>query len=323
MNGWTTTTAESLELVEVDEPEAGPDEVVVAVEAFSPNRGESFVLERAEPGFRPGKDIAGRVISPAASGHGPGVGARVVAHLEHSGWAELAAVPIDRLATLPDAIGTVEAAALPLAGLTALRLSRTSGPLASRRVLLTGASGGVGHYFVELAALQGAQITVVTATEERSRRLTELGACAWVRDPADATGPFEIGLDSVGGRSTAAVLSKLTDHGLLVWFGQASRKAPTLDFFDWSGGTSATIRKFAYWEDETPIADDLATLVQLTAAGHLHPEIGLSVDWRETPEAVAAMVKRTVRGNVVLTIPSPHDPHPTRPLLTSPERSRV
>lgn len=304
MNAWRTTTRGSLELVEVDEPEAGPNEVVVAVEAFSPNRGESFVLEDAEPGFRPGKDIAGRVISPAASGLGPDAGARVVAHLDHSGWCELARVPVERLATLPDAVGAVQAAALPLAGLTALRLIRVTGSLASRRVLLTGASGGVGHYFVELAAAQGAQVTAVAATEQRSRRLIELGACAWVADPADAAGPFDVGLDSVGGDSTATVLSKLTHHGLMVWFGQASRTAPTLDFFDWTGGLSATIRKFAYWDDQIPVGDDLATLVRLTAAGQLHPEIGLSADWHQTPEAVAAMVNRAVRGNVVLTIPS-------------------
>jgi NADPH2:quinone reductase len=320
MNVWTTTNTGSLELVEGDEPQPGLDEVVVAVEAFSPNRGESFVLEQAEPGFRPGKDIAGRVVTPAASGRGPEVGARVVAHLDHSGWGELAAVPIDRLARLPDALGSVEAAALPLAGLTALRLTKATGPLASRRLLLTGASGGVGHYFVELAAAQGAQVTVVAATEQRSRRLIELGASAWITDPADATGRFDIGLDSVGGPSTATVLSKLTDHGLLIWFGQASQAAPTIDFFDWTGGLSATIRKFAYWDDQTPVADDLATLVRLTAAGHLHPEIGLSADWHKTPQAMSAMVNRTVRGNVVLTVPSPSQP--TTPGGPSPSAER-
>lgn len=186
------------------------------------NRGETFVLEGATPGFRPGKDkdIAGVIVKPAASGNGPGAGERVVAHLDHSGWAERAAVSVDRLAVLPEEISSTEAAALPLAGLTALRLTRATGPLASRRLLLTGASGGVGHYFVELAAAQGAQITVVTAGEDRSRRLLELGALNWVTDSARATGRFDVGLDSVGGQSTATVLTKLTHHGLLVWFGK-------------------------------------------------------------------------------------------------------
>lgn len=292
----------SLQLVEVPEPEPGPEEATVAVQAFSPNRGETFVIERAEPGVRPGKDVAGVIVQPAACGHGPGVGDRVVAHLDHSGWAERAAVPVNRLALLPEAISSTEAAALPLAGLTALRLIRATGPLASRRVLLTGASGGVGHYFVELAAAQGAQITVVTSSEERSRRLLELGASDWATDPADTTGVFDVGLDSVGGPSTATVLSKLTNRGTLVWFGQASRTAPTLDFFDWTGGSSATIRKFLYTDDDTPVADDLATLVRLTASERLHPEIGLVADWVDTPKIIEAMVARTVRGNAVLTI---------------------
>ncbi len=164
---------------------------MVAVQAFSPNRGESFVLERAERGFRPGKDIAGVIVKPARSGHGPGVGDRVVAHLDHSGWAERAVVPIDRLAVVPEAISSEEAAALPLAGVTALRLTRATGPVASRRLLLTGASGGVGHYFVELAASQGTQITVVAATDQRARRLLELGASERIKrnDPQSSFTP--------------------------------------------------------------------------------------------------------------------------------------
>ncbi|TAK69164.1 MAG: alcohol dehydrogenase [Actinomycetota bacterium] len=303
MQAWMTTEPGSIALGQVGEPEPGPDEAVVAVQAFSPNRGETFVLDHAPPGFRPGKDIAGVVLRPAASGRGPGAGTRVVAHLDHSGWAERVAVPLDRLAVLPEAISTTRAAALPLAGLTAIRLTRVTGPLASRRVLLTGASGGVGHYFVELAAAQGAQITVVTADEDRSRQLIELGAADWVSNAAEAVGRFDVGLDSVGAAATATVLSKLTVHGMLVWFGQASRNPPTLDFFDWSGGSSATIRKFLYTDDPTPTADDLAALVRLVAAGRLHPEIGRVAGWANTLQTIEAMVTRQVRGNAVCTLP--------------------
>lgn len=303
MQAWNATGPGALTRSEVAEPDPGRDEVLVEVVAFSPNRGETFLVEGARPGFRPGKDIAGVVVKSAASGSGPVAGQRLVAHLEGAGWAERAAVPVHRLAPIPDALDYETAAALPLAGLTALRLTRVTGPLASRRVLITGASGGVGHFFVEMAAAQGAHVTVVTANEHRGRRLLDLGASQWLTRPEAATGHFDIGLDSVGAASTAAVLRKLTDHGLLVWFGQASRRAPTLDFFDWCGGSSATIRKFLYTDDATHIADDLATLVRLTATGRLHPEIGLVDDWDETPRALAAIVKRTVRGNAVLTIP--------------------
>ena len=306
MKAWTSADSGSLTLSDVPEPAPAPDDVLVAVEAFSPNRGETFVLEQAAPGFRPGKDIAGTVVQTSASGHGPHVGERVVAHLDGGGWAERAAVPVDRLAVLPESVSTSDAAALPLAGLTALRLNRATGPLAARRVLLTGASGGVGHYFVELAASQGAQITVVTANCERSQRLLELGAAEWVAAPSDARGTFDVALDSVGGASTPAVLRTLTSHGVLVWFGQASREAPTMDFFDWTGGSSATIRKFLYTDDETSLADDLAALVRLTADDRLHPEIGLVADWADTPRVIDSMVGRGVRGNAILMLPPQH-----------------
>jgi NADPH:quinone reductase-like Zn-dependent oxidoreductase len=286
----------------VDEPEAALDELIVAVEAFSPNRGETFLLEDPPPGWRPGKDVAGTVVQAAASGRGPRAGQRVVAHPERGGWAERVAVPLDKVTMLPVDIDFSVAAALPLAGLTALRLTRVTGPLASRRVLLTGASGGVGHYFVELAVSQGAEVTVVTSSEERGARLVDLGATQSVHAIDDAVGPYQIGLDSVGGEVTAAVWAKLAHDGLLVWFGQASRVAPTIDFFDWRGGMSGTIRKFAYSDSDTSDADDLATLVRMVEAGLLHPEIGVVADWEHAPEVIEAMVGKSVRGNAVLTV---------------------
>jgi NADPH:quinone reductase-like Zn-dependent oxidoreductase len=172
-------------------------------------------------------------------------------------------------------------------------------------VLLTGASGGVGHFFVELAAAQGARVTAVAATEERGARLLELGARAIVTDVAEAEGPFDVALDSVGADSLQAAWRKLTHRGLLVWFGQASRTPPTLGFFDWTGGSSATMRRFHYLDGDDRVTDDLATLVELTAAGRLTPEIGFLRDWSQTGDAIAEMVARRLRGNAVLTTATP------------------
>ena len=292
-------------VAEIDEPDPADDEAVVAVLAFSVNRGETFQLEKPpDPGWRPGKDVAGVVVRAARGGRGPAPGTRVVAHPTAGGWAERVAVAVDRIAVLPDPVTFEVAAALPLAGLTALRLLRVLGPVSSQRILLTGASGGVGHYFVELAAAQGALVTAVTATPGRGRRLCELGAAEVIGSLADAVGPFDVGLDSVGGDSTPAVLTRLRDDGRLVWFGQASRAAPTIDFFDWSGGANATIRKFVYWVSAVPDGEDLATLVRLTASGRLHPEVGLVSDWSQTDAALDALRHRSVVGNAVLTIES-------------------
>jgi len=176
-------------LADTGVPEPQPGEALVKVEAFSVNRGEIFQLEHPHPGTRPGKDIAGRVVQAAADGTGPAVGQRVAGHPEAGGWAEYAAVPTTALAPLPDSVPVVQAAALPLAGLTALRLLRSAGSVAGRRILLTGASGGVGHYVTELAANSGADITAVTASAERGERLAALGAAAVVHDIGASAGP--------------------------------------------------------------------------------------------------------------------------------------
>jgi NADPH:quinone reductase-like Zn-dependent oxidoreductase len=83
----------SVVLADVAEPPLVRDEVLVAVEAYSVNRGETFLLEAPPPGWRPGKDVAGTVVATGSGSPGFGIGQRVVAHPEHSGWAELVAVP--------------------------------------------------------------------------------------------------------------------------------------------------------------------------------------------------------------------------------------
>ncbi len=296
----TGSPEEPLRVGEVSVPEPGRGEVLIEVAAASINRGETFLLEAPPARWRPGKDVAGTLVAL-----GPGVdrlrvGQRVVAHPEQGGWAEKVAVPAGRVAPLPDSIADDLAASLPLAGLTALRLTRVTGPLATRRLLLTGASGGVGHFFTELAAAQGALVTAVSASAERGARLLDLGATEIVPSVAAAEGPFDIAVESIGGDSLPIAFAKLRVDGLLVWLGQASRTPPTLDFFDWRGATSGAIRRFHYEEGQTPMDDDLATLVRLTAAGRLHPEIGLRRSWTEANRLVSEVVRRQVRGNAVL-----------------------
>lgn len=288
---------------EVATPVPTPTEVVVAVEAFSINRGETFLLEKPRDGWRPGKDVVGRIVVAAADGSGPPIGTRVVAHPPAGGWAERVAVGVDRLATLPDSVRSADAAALPLAGLTALRLFRAAGPLAGRRVLITGAAGGVGHFFVELAASVGSAVTAVVASKERGRRLLELGAQRVITSVEDAEFGMDIVLESVGGASTSAALARLAPRGQLVWFGQASRTPATIDFFSFfNRPRSATIRHFDYTDSDVSDGEDLATLVRLTTTGHLHPEIGARSPWSETSARIADLRQRRILGKAILTI---------------------
>jgi NADPH2:quinone reductase len=290
-------------LGDVPEPEPAPDEALVAVEAYSINRGETFLLERPRDGWRPGQDVAGRVERAAADGSGAPIGARVVAHVPGGGWATRVAAPTDALAALPDNVAATTASTLGVAGLTALRLLRSAGSVAGRRVLLTGASGGVGHFVVELAAAQGALVTAVSSSPERGERLLALGAAEVVADVQAADGPFEVVLESVGGASLTAALARTAPHGAVIWFGQASREPATIDFFTvMPNAPYVSIQPWTYWRTGASDADDLATLVRLVAAGHLHPELGLVADWRETPDALIALRERRVRGNAVLTV---------------------
>src|SRR6476646_1462472 len=141
--------------VELRDPDR--DEVAVRVTAISLNRGETRrALTQAEPGWRPGWDFAGVVEAEAADGSGPKTGTRVVGILPSGAWAERVNCRSHAVAALPDEVSDAQAATLPVAGLTALHALRQGGLLLGRKVLVDGASGGVGHLACQLAAAAGA-----------------------------------------------------------------------------------------------------------------------------------------------------------------------
>jgi NADPH:quinone reductase-like Zn-dependent oxidoreductase len=292
----------SVQLAETDEPAAAADEAVIEVEAYSVNRGETLLLENPRAGWRPGKDVAGRVVVAAADGTGPAVGTRVVGHPDSGGWAERVAVPTAALADLPASVPAQTAAALPLAGLTALRLLRRAGSLLGRRLLITGASGGVGHYVTELAVAGGVEVTAVSRGTKRGATLRALGASV-VSDVNAAEGWFDVVLESVAGASFTVARQKAKPDGLIIWFGQAGREPITVDFFDWVDNTvGAPIVQFDYMRSDHTVTEDLATLVRLVAQDRLHPEIGTLLTWDHTAQVIDDLRRRLVRGNAVLTL---------------------
>lgn len=286
-------------------PTPAPDEVVIEVEAFSLNRPDLIYLAMPGSSFRPGIDFTGRILVAAADGSGPAVGTPVVAHAHAGGGAaELAAVPSRLVVPRPDNLTAVHAAALPLAGLVALRLVRAAGPLRGKHVLLTGATGGVGHFVVELAALAGAHVTALAATTEPHERIAKLGARV-VHAVSDAQGPFDVVLESVGGDVVAELVPLLAPRSLVLWFGEASAKPITLDFFRFfPGHEGMTLRHFVYSQvDGADDARDLAELLDLVTTGRLHPEVGRVADWSETADVLRELAERRIRGKAVLTLP--------------------
>ncbi|MET9914510.1 zinc-binding dehydrogenase [Streptomyces sp. NPDC006476] len=293
------STSQGIRIGTADEPTPAPGEALVAVRAFSVNRGELALLRSRTSNWRPGQDVAGVVLEAAADGSGPAPGTRVTALVEEAGWAERVAVPTDRLAELPERVGTEQGAALPLAGLTALRSLRLGGNLLGRRVLITGASGGVGRFQVELAAAAGA---LVTAAASRGQGLRALGAQDVVPDPEAATGLFDLVVESVGGTSLASALRRTAPGATIVLLGTSSGEKTPIDVYDFIGHEGARIVSYLSYAHPRPPADDLRTLTEMVAADRLHPMLGLVEDWTKLNDALAALRGRRIDGKAVLTL---------------------
>ncbi|OLD79694.1 MAG: oxidoreductase [Ktedonobacter sp. 13_1_20CM_4_53_7] len=297
----TPTKQTAVELRDVAEPEAAADEVIVAIQAFSLNRGELYLLKSRPEGWRPGQDIAGIVVQTAADGSGPGEGTRIVGLVDSAGWAQRVAVSTKRLAVLPDTVSFAAAATLPVAGRTALRMVRLGGSLLGRRVLITGAAGGVGRFAVQLAALAGAEVTGIVGRPERAAGLRELGAAAVITDIQEADGLFDLILESVGGSSLAAAVRLVAPEGTIIVFGNTSGEDTTINFQSFVGHQGARLTPFFSYLSGSPASFgiDLASLVSLIEEGKLKPHIGLEESWHKLGQTLAALRDRRVNGKAV------------------------
>jgi NADPH2:quinone reductase len=295
---------EPVAIREVAEPELRPDEALVAVHAFSLNRGELRLFQVWPEGWRPGQDIAGTIVHAAADGSGPPAGTRVVALCDQAGWAERAGVPSHRVAPLAGNVSFGQAAALPVAGLTALRTLRHGAPLLGKRVLITGAAGGVGHLAVQLAARSGARVTAVAGRPERVAGLRELGATDVVVGIEQAQGRFGLILESAGGASLATALHTVDANGAVVVFGNSSGEMTSISFADFRGGQNARLQSFFSFTSgpEEQFAPDLALLVSLVADKSLTPQTGPERNWRDIARVADELRDRRVGGKAVFRV---------------------
>jgi NADPH:quinone reductase len=290
-----------VELREVPEPQPAPNEALVEVRAFSLNRGELRLFQTRPEGWRPGQDISGVVVRPAADDSVPKASARVVALTDNAGWAERAAVPGHRMAVLPDNVLLEEAAALPVAGLTALRTVRHGAPLLGKRVLITGAAGGVGHLATQIAARSGARVTAVVGRPERGRHI--LGADEIVEGIEKVQGLFALILESAGGSSLAAAIAHIETKGTIVVFGNSSGELTPFSFRDFAEHPNARIQTFSYFtsEAEERFAPDLALLGSLVADASLKPHL-VERSWRELAQIGPQLRDRHISGKAVFHI---------------------
>ena len=304
-----TTTADAgiLALTEVPEPEPMATEALVRVSMTSLNRGEVSRSVAADVGWRPGWDVVGVVERPAARGGGPAVGAHVVGLVNSGAWAELVAVPADYLAVIPEGVTPAQAACLPVAGMTAYRALSLGGFPAGKRVLVTGASGGVGHLAVQLA--RSTQMTVTGLIRNPEADAGAAAACHHViRDIADAEGPFDHILDGVGGAVLTRCLEVVAPHGVVVSYASTLMEPAVLGPRWFGAHLGATLRSLLLF-DELPhtqsASSDLSALCALVAGGVLKLHIDVEADWSRAGALARDLLDRRVTGKVVLKIGRP------------------
>jgi NADPH:quinone reductase-like Zn-dependent oxidoreductase len=298
------SSASGVSLREAPEPQPGPAEALVEVRAVSLNRGEVRRLSLRTEGTIPGWDVAGVVSRPAADGSGPAESARIVGLADEGAWAELAAVPTNRMAELPDSVAFEAASTLPVAGLTAVRALAVGGSLLGRRVLVTGAAGGVGRFAIQLAHRGGAHVTGVVRNLERGAGLQELGADELITELTPEGDHFDLILESVGGASLGAALSRVGWQGTVVAFGASSPEPTTFDattFYNRGGPRLYGLRVFHELQFHGSGMRDLTFLLGELAAGRLDPQIGLTGSLWEPDAALKALLDREVAGKAVLT----------------------
>jgi NADPH2:quinone reductase len=293
---------------EVKAPKPGPGEALVDVRAISLNLAEVRGVAGAQAGSRPGWDLAGVVAQAAANGSGPHAGERVVGFVGSGAWAEQVAVPTNALAVLPAQVSFAQAATLPVAGLTALYATEKAGSLLARHVLVTGASGGVGHFAVQIAKASGAHVTGLVREAAKGDLVREAGADEVVvgndAEPAREHGPFDLIVDAVGGATLGSALTMLTPGGIAVNFAASDPAPTTFDvrrFFPVGG---AMLYGFILFDEvkRQPAAQGLTRLAILVAQGKLHPHIDVQAPWEQFTDVMQQLLDRKISGKAVLTL---------------------
>lgn len=294
-----------LRLGERPDPVPAPDEALVRVTATSLNHGEASLARQGAPaGAVLGWDAAGVVVRPAGDGSSPPAGTPVITLGMAGAWAEQRAVNTGMMGTVPEGADPGTISTIPVAGLSALRALRRLGPVLGRRVLITGATGGVGRYAVQLARLAGAHVVASTGDPAaHGDTLRALGADDVVAGPENVDEPVYGVLDMVGGHHLVAAYDRLAPGGALVAVGRVTGEGESFPYPMLSGdrGHDRSIVSF-YLPGESDLGPDLTWLATKVAAGVLAPQISWRGPWDKAAEAIDALLGRRLHGKAVLDI---------------------
>jgi NADPH:quinone reductase len=299
---------ERLALRHVDPPSPTPSEAVVRVAAISLNRGETRRALQGDTAWRPGWDLAGTIEQPAADGSGPQAHTRVVGLLRTGAWAEQVAVPTNALAALPEAVSFAQAATLPVAGLTALYALQKGGTLLQRAVLVTGATGGVGDFALQLASRSGAHVAAHVRRSEQIAEVKQAGAEEVIvgadLPETSSASPYDLIIDSVGGKTLAAALGQLAAGGVCVTLGVSAGAEVTFDAAQFFRIGRTSLYGFYLFEEfgNEPASVGLARLAALVATGVLQPRICVEAPWTEIAAVAQQLLSRRFPGKAVLHV---------------------
>jgi NADPH:quinone reductase-like Zn-dependent oxidoreductase len=288
-----------LEIQTTEQPIPKDSEVVIRVHAASVNPLDWRMKKQ-----RPGVDVAGEIVA---------VGARVaqfkpgdaVFGICKGAFAEYACAPEARVVAKPQSLSFDQAAAVPIAGLTALQGLRDKGHLQpGAKVLINGAAGGVGTFAVQIAKSFGANVTGVCSTKN-VELVRSLGADRVIdyttEDFTQGNERYDLLLDNVGNRPLSAMKRILSPNGKCVMIGAPKELWPVLarllEIFAWS---LFFRRKFTFFIARNN-KDDLTTLSGLMQAGKLTPAIDRRYPLAEAAGAMAYAEKGHAQAKVVIT----------------------
>jgi NADPH:quinone reductase-like Zn-dependent oxidoreductase len=326
---------ESLSYEDVPDPEPGSGEIVVRLRNAAINRRDVFVTQGQYPGAKPdalpiilGSDGSGEVAARGDGAEGPDEGAEVVINpslywgdnpkvpgkeyrilgLPDDGtYAQFVKVPADHVFPKPSQLSHEEAAALPLAALTAYRALFTRGGLQEdETVLVPGVGSGVATFVVQMASAAGARVFVTSGSDEKIEKAKELGAEGginynsenWSRELKEMTGGVDLSVDHVGGEGFDALVSLAKPGSRIVTFGSTA-------------GPKVTVvmpRIFLKWLDIFGTAmgspEDFRSMLDFYEKHELHPVINETFPLEETPAAMNHMEEGKGIGKIVLDIPA-------------------
>ena len=308
---------QAIEFTELPAPAINHGQVRIAVHAAGMNFADLLTIQgkyQVKPPlpFVPGGEMAGAIMELGEGVSGLAVGQRVIA-LGSGALAEEAMVAAKDVIPLPDAMSFAEGAGFAVAyGTSHLALTRRAGLKAGEKLMVLGASGGVGLAAVEIGKAMGATVIACASSADKLAVAREHGADHLIdysrenlRDRAKALGGVDVVYDAVGGEHFDTALRCLNWEGRMLVVGFASGTIPQIP------ANLALLKNISivgiYWgayRDHNPraLADSLAELAAWYRAGRLKPHVSMTVPLAQAAEAFAALAERKATGKIVVTV---------------------